>query len=104
MSITEKDIKLIKSKGLTVEGIETQIESFKREIPFVSLRSAATFNNGILKFSQHYQSELAKLYESKSLSLDTIKFVPASGAATRMFKDLFRFLDNYDYEKESLNS
>ncbi|WP_298310954.1 DUF4301 family protein [uncultured Aquimarina sp.] len=104
MNITDKDIKLITSKGLTVEKVLAQIETFKNEIPFVALRSAASLDNGILKFSDHYQTELTKLYESRSSNLDTIKFVPASGAATRMFKELFKFLDNYEYEKESLNS
>ncbi len=104
MNITDKDIKLIKSKGLTVEKVLSQIEIFKNEIPFVALRSAASLDNGILKFSEHYQTELTKLYESRSVDLETIKFVPASGAATRMFKELFKFLENYDYEKESLNS
>ncbi|WP_378179428.1 DUF4301 family protein [Aquimarina sp. SS2-1] len=104
MNITDKDIKLITSKGLTVEKVLAQIETFKNEIPFVALRSAATLNNGVLKFSEHYQTELTKLYESRSSDLETIKFVPASGAATRMFKELFKFLDNYEYEKESLNS
>ncbi len=104
MNIKDKDIKLIKSKGLTVDKVLSQIETFKNGIPFVSLRSAATLDNGILKFSEHYQSELVKLYNTRLDHLDTIKFVPASGAATRMFKELFRFLDNYDCEKESLNS
>ncbi len=104
MNITDKDIKLIKSKGLTVDKVLSQIEIFKNEIPFVALRSAATLDYGILKFSEHYQTELAKLYDARLAGLETIKFVPASGAATRMFKDLFRFLDNYDCEKESLNS
>lgn len=104
MNITDKDVKLIKSKGLTVDKVLSQIETFKNGIPFVTLRSPATLDNGILKFSEHYQSELIKLYNSRLSDLETIKFVPASGAATRMFKDLFRFLDNYDYEKESLNS
>ncbi|WP_109302277.1 DUF4301 family protein [Aquimarina sp. AU474] len=104
MNITDKDIKLIKSKGLTVDKVFSQIETFKNEIPFVALRSAATHDNGISVFSEHYQSELARLYDSRLANLHTIKFVPASGAATRMFKDLFRFLDSYDYKKESLNS
>ncbi len=104
MNITDKDIKLIKSKGLTVDKVLSQIEIFKNGIPFVALRSAATLDNGILKFTGHYQSELTKLYDARVSGLETLKFVPASGAATRMFKDLFRFLDNYDCEKESLNS
>ncbi|WP_025742762.1 DUF4301 family protein [Aquimarina pacifica] len=104
MNITDKDIKLIKSKGLTIDKVLSQIETFKNQIPFVALRSAATLDHGILKFSEHYQSELTKVYTSRLSGLDTLKFVPASGAATRMFKDLFRFLDTYDCEKESLNS
>ncbi|MBP2831383.1 DUF4301 family protein [Aquimarina sp. U1-2] len=104
MNITDKDIALIKSKGLTVDKIVSQIEIFKNGIPFVPLRSAATLNHGILKFTEHYQSELTKLYNSRISKLETIKFVPASGAATRMFKDLFKFLDTYDFKKESLNS
>ncbi|AXT62198.1 DUF4301 family protein [Aquimarina sp. AD10] len=104
MNITDKDIKLIKSKGLTIDKVLSQVEIFKNGIPFVALRSAATLDNGILKFTEHYQSELTKLYNSRMSNLETIKFVPASGAATRMFKDLFRFLDNYHSEKESLNS
>ena len=104
MNISDKDIKLIQSKGLTVDKVLSQIKIFKNGIPFVALRSPATLDNGILKFSEHYQSELTKLYESRLSDLDVVKFVPASGAASRMFKELFRFLDNYEYEKESLNS
>ncbi|MEW7280989.1 DUF4301 family protein [Aquimarina sp. 2201CG1-2-11] len=104
MNISDKDIKLIKSKRLSVDKILIQIETFKNQIPFVALRSPATLDNGILKFSEHYQTELSKLYEARLSGLETIKFVPASGAATRMFKELFRFLENYNYEKESLNS
>jgi len=104
VDITDKDIKLIASKGLTVEKVLSQIETFKNEIPFVSLASAASLDNGIIKLTEHEQSELTKLYTSRSTNLDTIKFVPASGAASRMFKDLFKFLDSYAYEKENLNS
>jgi len=104
VNITDKDIKLIKSKGLTIDKVLSQIEIFKNGIPFVSLRSAATLNNGIVKFEEHYRSELTKLYNTRVSELETLKFVPASGAATRMFKDLFKFLDNYDVKKESLNS
>ncbi|UZO81600.1 DUF4301 family protein [Aquimarina sp. ERC-38] len=104
MNISDKDIAYIKSRGLTVDKVIAQIDTFEKEIPPVSLRSAASLHNGILRFSDHHQSELKKLYDSRLSTLETIKFVPASGAASRMFKELFRFLDSYDYEKESLNS
>ena len=104
MNITDQDIEFIESRGLTVDKVITQIDTFEKDIPPVSLRSAASLHNGILQFSDHYQGELKKLYESRVSSLETVKFVPASGAASRMFKELFRFLDSYYYEKESLNS
>ena len=104
MSITDKDLRQIETKGLTSDKVLRQIETFKNEIPFIILRDAATLDNGILKFSEHYQKELIKLYEKRCSTLDVIKFVPASGAASRMFKELYKFLDSYDYEKESINS
>jgi len=104
VNFTDSDKEQIKSKGLTIDAVRSQIDVFKKEIPFVVLRNAATLDNGILKLSEFHQTNLAKLYESRILGLETIKFVPGSGAATRMFKELFRFLDHYNYEKESLNS
>ncbi len=104
MNITDKDIQQIKAKGLTVEKVLNQIEIFKNEIPFMILRSPATLDHGILKFSPQYEKQLQKEYNSKLSQLEVVKFVPASGAATRMFKDLFKFLENYNPENESVNS
>ena len=104
MNLTDKDIQQINAKGLTVEKVLSQIETFKNEIPFMILRSPATLDHGILKFSKQYEKQLQKDYNAKLSQLEAIKFVPASGAATRMFKDLFKFLENYNYEDESVNS
>ncbi len=104
MHISDKDIKQIKAKGLTVEQVMQQIEIFKKDIPFVNLREAATLNNGIVDLETSELMELAKIYDEKLEKIDAVKFVPASGAATRMFKELFRFLENYDFSKESINS
>ncbi len=104
MQITETDIKQIKEKGLTVEHVAQQINIFKNEIPFVTLREAARLNKGITSFDTGELLELSKIYERQIAKLHVVKFVPASGAATRMFKELFKFLDNYDFTKESINS
>ncbi len=104
MHISDKDIKQIKSKGLTVEHVMQQIEIFKNDIPFVNLREAATFDNGIVGLETTELMELAKIYDEKLEKIDAVKFIPASGAASRMFRELFRFLDNYDFSKESINS
>ncbi len=104
MHISDKDIQQIKSKGLTVEQVMQQIEIFKNDIPFVNVREAATLENGIVGLETSELMELAKIYDEKLKNIDVVKFIPASGAATRMFKELFRFLDNYDFTKESINS
>ena len=104
MNITDKDIKLIQSKGLSIDKVLTQIDTFKNGIPFVALRSAATIGNGIISVTKEEQQSLITNYDKKQVKLNAVKFVPASGAATRMFKELFKFLESYDFNKESLNS
>lgn len=100
--LSEQDMKQMASKGIAKEKVENQINTFKEGIPFVNLQSAAVVGNGILRFKEEEEKELIQLYESKVKDLDILKFVPASGAASRMFKALFSFLDSYDYNSESL--
>jgi nicotinamide riboside kinase len=102
--LTQKDIEQLEQKGISKEKVLNQIKTFKEGIPFVSLKNAAVVENGILKFTDEEEKNLIKLYESKLEDLDVLKFVPASGAASRMFKALFSFLDAYEYDKESLDA
>ncbi|MDU8884916.1 DUF4301 family protein [Yeosuana sp. MJ-SS3] len=100
----EKDIKQIEAKGLTLEKVSNQIEVFKSGIPHVNLVSAARISQGILKFSDEENNELISVFENEKNKISILKFVPASGAATRMFKFLFTFLNDYNPEHESINS
>ena len=104
MNFNQSDIDQIEKKGLTVKKILAQIALFKKGVPFISLDSAATIDNGILSFSKDEIEELIKLFNAKKDTISMVKFVPASGAATRMFKTLFTFLKEYDPLKESINS
>jgi hypothetical protein len=83
----------ITAQGKQVDAIQQQLESFKQGFPFLSLVGPATPARGIQVWDenqvQHYQS----YYAEKAAELDIVKFVPASGAASRMFKDLFSFLE-----------
>ena len=76
-----------------VDVVQLQLESFKQGFPFLSLVGPATPDRGIQVWEetqvQHYQS----YFQRKAAELDIVKFVPASGAASRMFKDLFSFLE-----------
>lgn len=91
---TEDDLKQIKERNLSVEQIESQLESFRKGFPFLKIVSAATVGNGIVKLQgeeeNHYIDVWNRYLESGA---GILKFVPASGAASRMFKSLFSFLE-----------
>jgi hypothetical protein len=100
--LTEKDLKQIASKGIAKEKVRSQIEIFEDGIPFVNLVNAAVVGDGIKKFTVREQRSLITKFEKSKEKLALLKFVPASGAASRMFKALFNFLDSFDPSKESL--
>jgi len=104
VKFTEKDIQQIKSKNLTTEKVNAQIQLFKTGVPFVNLKDAANIGNGILKFSETEKKEAIQFFEKKRNHKTILKFVPASGAATRMFKFLFQFIQEYNGDEESVNS
>lgn len=104
MSFTEKDIKQIEAKGLTVQQVDSQIDLFKTEIPFANIAKAATIDNGIIGLSENSIEDNVARFDAQKDSLDLVKFVPASGAATRMFKFLYKFLKEYNPEEQSINS
>ena len=90
-----RDRQLLKEKNLTIEDIKVQIERFKRGFPYISIDRPATLGDGIFSFSDDETDELVKLFDEKRKNYDMLKFVPASGAASRMFKDLYAFMQDY---------
>ena len=99
--LTEKDLIQIKDHGLTLKKVIRQLETFAKGIPFVEIISSATVNNGIQKLSQEQKEDLVAYYDKVKDEIEIVKFVPASGAATRMFKFLFEFLETFDPVKET---
>ena len=104
MKFTEKQLKQIEKKGLLLSKVESQVNLFKQGLPFINLKDAATVGNGILKISDDERISLIESFDNKRRSISLLKFVPASGAATRMFKFLFKFFEDYRPQKESINS
>jgi len=102
--ITDKDIQQLTEKGIALDTVKRQIETFKDGIPFVHLEKAAVVSDGILKFSAEEEEALANDFIEKSKDKSLLKFVPASGAASRMFKALFNFLEAYEPSKESFET
>jgi hypothetical protein len=80
------------------------MELFKSGVPLINLHSAATVDDGIKQLSVTELEQYINYYDSKRDEKSILKFVPASGAATRMFKTLFNFLEAYNPEEESINS
>ncbi|WP_317168158.1 DUF4301 family protein [Leptobacterium flavescens] len=102
--LDKRDLELLEKKGITEEKLYQQIETFKKGIPFVRLAASATVDNGICPCPKEQKDTYIELFDRSKDTLDLLKFVPASGAATRMFKSLFSFLSDFDPEKESLDS
>ncbi len=83
----------IQETGKSAALVEAQLERFKNGFPFLNIVKPATVNNGIIKLSEHSLDHFIAFYEERSPNYDIVKFVPASGAASRMFKRLFSFLE-----------
>ncbi|WP_109831669.1 DUF4301 family protein [Reichenbachiella versicolor] len=92
----DSDHKQIADRGSSLGDIEKQIENFKTGFPFLDIQKAATIGDGIIQLPSEQIDILKANYEQKIAGKSILKFVPASGAATRMFKDLFAYVDNPD--------
>lgn len=98
MLLTNEDKELLVKKGITEEQIQAQLKDFQQGFPFLKLRAAASVGNGIIAPNGEEADRYVQLWNNyKAEGHGIIKFVPASGAASRMFKNMFEFLDaDYD--------
>ena len=98
MLLTNEDKELLKKKGISESQIEVQLKDFEQGFPFLKLRAAASVGNGIIAPKGDEVEKYVQAWNDyKSEGHGIVKFVPASGAASRMFKNLFEFLDaDYD--------
>lgn len=92
----QKDIEQMNKRGSDLKIVEKQIQHFKSGFPFIRLGAAATPEKGIHIYSEKEVKELEKYFDKNKDEYEIIKFVPASGAASRMFKNLFEFREKYD--------
>ena len=91
---TNEDIKQIEARGLSVADVERQIENFRNGFPSLPVVRAASGGDGVRQLTDDEVKAAEALYEDRAKSLRTVKFVPASGAATRMFKELFEYVND----------
>ncbi|MCH3924629.1 MAG: DUF4301 family protein [Bacteroidales bacterium] len=99
MLFSNEDLEQIKNHKLSVEQVDGQINNFINGFDSIVLYKAATIGDGIKQYNEDDIARLESFYLEKKDDYKIVKFVPSSGAATRMFKDLYSFLSNYVDEK-----
>ena len=97
--LTQQDLKQLAQKGISEQQIETQLGQFKTGFPFLKLEAAAAIGRGIMAPNSDEGRKYVEAWQQyKAAGRKVVKFVAASGAASRMFKDMFAFVDA-DYDK-----
>ena len=93
---TAGDIEQMSLLGLSTERVQQQINHFRQGFPKSRLDAAATPDNGGIRvLSDKEITRYERQYRTLARGRKILKFVPASGAATRMFKDLYAFASTY---------
>jgi hypothetical protein len=92
---SDRDLAQFKTYGANIDTIKQQIQQFEEGFPYLTIVKAATINDGILRVDDRLKNNYIEKYEKNSPRYKVEKFVPASGAASRMFKTLFGFVGSY---------
>lgn len=94
MELNEKDLEILNAKGISEEKLAEELEMLKNGFPYLRIEAPATPGNGIFVLTPELEDQSSDLWNQY---LDkggkVLKMVPASGAASRMFKDLFAFVN-----------
>lgn len=93
MSFSQQDHAQIDSQGISLDQINQQIQHFVDGFPYLNVIRAATVDDGIIRVSEDKLTQYLHQFDQAAGERSLVKFVPASGAATRMFKSLFAALD-----------
>ena len=101
---TSEDFEQINRLGIPIDKIEGELLLFHSGIPKIMLERPATIEDGILKLTADAFEKYSKFFDTTMNNLKLTKFVPASGAASRMFKFLNEFLNEFDHENETINA
>lgn len=107
--LLQEDLRQITEKGITAEQVYHQLKQFEKGFPFLRIEAAAGIDKGIMSPNENERKKYINEWNQyKESSKKIVKFVPASGAASRMFKDVFAFVDaeyntpQTDFEKKFL--
>lgn len=98
MNLDERDREMLKAHGIKEEDLQRYLHHFEKNDWYVTLHRPCTLGDGIIKVKPEEERELVRLFEAEAKKGRAMKFVPASGAATRMFQCLWRLLECPDVE------
>ena len=104
LGFSGQDYLQILETEIHLNSIEKQLNIFKIGVDKSILNRPAVVNDGVLKLTKEEIQKYSDYFEVKKDKLKLKKFVPASGAASRMFKFLNEFLNEFDIENESINA
>ena len=103
-TFSEQDLVYIAKRGNSLEKILQQLHYFRNGISKMDLERSATHNDGIWVFSEAEVKTFSAYFDKHKSKYEIEKFVPASGAATRMFQFLSEFLDRFNPETDTVTS
>lgn len=99
--LTRDDLKQIEAEGIEIEQIREQLKNFIQGFPYLKPEASASTDKGILIIDHELENTLLEAWDNYLQNQHKVlKFVPASGAASRMFKDLYNYLES-DKEEPS---
>jgi len=104
LGFSSYDFAQIYNNGISLKSIKSHLDVFRKGIPKTILHRPATIGDGILELSDQDFNTYSEYFDRKKNTLKLKKFVPASGAASRMFQFLNEFLNEFDAGKESINA
>ena len=104
MGFSSHDFVQIYEHGISLDAIQNQLTIFEKGVSKIILDRPAINYDGIFKLAEDDFELYALSFDQKKKGLKLKKFVPASGAASRMFKFLNEFLNEFDIENESINA
>jgi hypothetical protein len=97
----ENDIELLTKKGITESLVIEQLNYFQNGFPVLDIAKPAIIGDGIKHLDENELKEYRSVYDNERNNKTIVKFVPASGAATRMFKSLFEFAESKNLNQDT---
>lgn len=104
LGFSSRDFIQIYQHQISIDDIANQLNFFKKGFQHTTLQKPATVSYGILNYSAPAFTEFENFFEKNKNLYSVQKFIPASGAASRMFKFLIEFLNDFNIEGETINA